>query len=199
MKRIILNDSSAHFYPILGLSLTLIISSDIQLGTTLQFMWAYHSTSDIQPNQFQQHSSRGFQAVAIPGMSVICNQFISLKVVHRIWNCDVIALSSGTAIASTLQKEIQPEYSWQFFNKSFRKWSLQLLTLMSIKISKFGYSDVRQHMATRETESFRCFSGNVTCNDCIKLKSLEANITYVCADKVIHVYMWIDNGDFFSF
>ena len=49
-------------------------------------IWAYHSTSDVQPGQFLKHSLPGVrpEVTFIPGMSVICNQFQSLQVAHTI-------------------------------------------------------------------------------------------------------------------
>ena len=54
------------------------ISSHFQQGMPMFIIWAYHSTSDVQPGQFPKHSSPGVREVTlIPGTSVICNQFLA--------------------------------------------------------------------------------------------------------------------------
>ena len=39
--------------------------SGFQIGRTIFILWAYHSTSDVQPGQFAFHSARGFQQVTL--------------------------------------------------------------------------------------------------------------------------------------
>ena len=53
----------------------------------MYLIWAYHSTSDVQPGQFAKHSYPGFREVTLiaaattptPGTLVICSQ---LEVLH---------------------------------------------------------------------------------------------------------------------
>ena len=43
----------------------------LQQGTPLFVIWAYHSSNDVQPGLFSQHTTRGFQQeILIPAMTL---------------------------------------------------------------------------------------------------------------------------------
>ena len=114
------------------------ISFQLQPGASIFLIWAYHSTSDVQPGQFAFHSTRGFQQVTL---------------------IPAATLTPTTNPATTPTRggflnHPQPHWLRLPWISSIFYWQLKSLVQCLSFLWKFSYG---KHVHLREAENFNLF------------------------------------------